>query len=105
MKTTKANLQADGYDVAVISAELLDENGNRITDADEKIKFELKGAGENIGVDNGWEMSVENHKTNSITTYQGRAIVHVQSTKEAGEIKVAATVGNIKSNEVIVVTK
>lgn len=104
INSTKTELTADGYDVAIISAELLDEKGKPITTADQKMEFEILGAGRNIGIDNGWEMSVEPHKTNSITTYQGRAIVHIQSTKESGEIKIVAKSGNISSDELVLIS-
>ena len=100
LNTSKAELQADGYDVAIVSAQLLDENGNPIAVADQKIEFSLSGAGTNIGIDDGWERNVESHQSNAVTTYQGRAIVHVQSTKDEGEFKVYAKVNGLQSNEI-----
>ncbi|ARV16959.1 glycosyl hydrolase family 2 [Polaribacter sp. SA4-12] len=90
ISSTKTTLNADGYDISVITIELLDENGNLIIDADKEVTFNVSGEATNIGIDNGWEMNVQSHKTNKTVTYQGKAILIIQSTKKAGNIKVTA---------------
>ncbi|WP_341220729.1 sugar-binding domain-containing protein [Polaribacter atrinae] len=105
IKSTKKQLKADGYDVAIIKINLLDENGNLITDNEQEITFNLSGPGKNIGVDNGWEMNVQPHKTNVTKTHQGKAILIVQSTNEKGSILVSASVKDIKSNDLAILSK
>jgi len=97
IETTKETLSADGYDVAIITIHLLDENGNLIIDNDQQVSFNLSGPAKNIGIDNGWEMNVQSHKTNKTITHQGKAILIVQTTKEAGEISVSTTNDTIQS--------
>lgn len=101
MNSNKTTLNADGYDVAVVDIKLLDENGTLVTDADTKVTFSVEGEAKNIGVDNGWEMNVQPHKTNSVKTHQGRAVIYVQSTKNKGDIKVEATVDDTISNTIV----
>ncbi|MFC2098614.1 sugar-binding domain-containing protein, partial [Bacteroidota bacterium] len=98
IESSKTGLDADGYDVAVITALLLDEDDNLITDADHEIVFNISGAGYNIGIDNGWEYNIQSHKLNSITTHNGKAIVIIQSTQEKGSITISAKSGDIISN-------
>jgi len=98
ISSTKTSLKADGEDVSVITVKLLDASGNLITDKDQKVDFNLTGPAKNIGVDNGWEMNVQSHQSNSIITHQGKAIIIVQSTNEAGEISITANAGAIQSN-------
>ncbi len=99
IKSDKTTIKADGYDVAVVTINLLDENGTVVTDADTKVTFSVSGEGKNIGVDNGWEMNVQAHKTNSLVTHQGKAVVFIQSTKQKGEITVTATLDSTISKK------
>ncbi len=97
VETTKARLVADGYDVAIVTASLIDEKGNLITDADKEITFNVTGAHKNLGVDNGWEMNVQPHKTNKLVTHGGKAIFIVQSTKEKGAVYINVSQGEVVS--------
>ena len=95
---SKTELLADGTDVSVVEIELLDENGVVISDIDMEVEFIIEGNAKNIGVDNGWEMNVQNHKTNKVSTRLGKAVVFVQSTAQKGTIKVSAKCGKITSD-------
>ncbi|APZ45483.1 glycosyl hydrolase family 2 [Polaribacter reichenbachii] len=99
ISSTKQTLKADGTDVSVITIKLLDKNGNLIIDADKEVTFKLSGPAKNIGIDNGWEMNTQSHKSNSTITHNGKAILIVQATKERGEIKVSATSSTVKSKD------
>lgn len=98
LENTKKELSADGYDVSVITATLLDKNGHLIIDGDTEITFDLQGPGKNIGVDNGWEMNTQPHKSNTVKTHNGKAIIIVQTTKESGIIKVISKSEEVKSD-------
>ncbi len=105
ISSNKQDLKADGYDVAVVSIELLDENEELITDAEEDITFSITGEAENIGVDNGWEKNVSSHKTNSITTHHGKAVVFIQSTNKSGDIEVKASNGTWSTDVLVLKSK
>ena len=102
LRADRTEMQADGYDTAVITLELRDEKGHPITDQDQTVTFEIKGAAKNLGVDNGWERNVQPHKSNTIVTHEGRAVVFVQSTKTKGDIVIKATANGITSNEWVI---
>ncbi|WP_297086491.1 sugar-binding domain-containing protein [uncultured Draconibacterium sp.] len=99
----KTTLKANGYDVTPVLVELLDKNGNPVVDNEQTINFEVSGEGLSIGVDNGWENNIQNPKSNAVETYQGRAIVYIQSTKNSGKISVQAKTKQL-SSETIVIT-
>ena len=105
LHSSKTNIKSDGYDVSVITAELRDEKGTLITDADKPVVFDLSGPGKNIGVDNGWESNVQNHKANSVVTHKGKAVLFVQSTTNSGKIRIKAKSGNLISNEIVISTE
>jgi len=68
-----------------------------LTDSDKEVTFEIIGEGKNIGVDNGWEMNVQPHKTNTLKTHNGKAVVFVQSTQKPGNITVKATTKSLSA--------
>ena len=49
-----------------IEAYLTTAKGDVVPDKDAQITFTVEGEGLNIGVDNGWEKSVQNSKSNMI---------------------------------------
>jgi len=99
ISSTKTMLNADGYDISVITVKLLDENRNQIIDEDKEVTFNISGPATNIGIDNGWEMNIQSHKANTIVTHEGKAIVIIKSTKEKGEIIISASVQDITSGD------
>ncbi|MFY0626712.1 MAG: DUF4982 domain-containing protein [Reichenbachiella sp.] len=105
LTTSKSELTADGYDVAVITAQLLDENGNLVANNDLKIKFGLSGEGKNIGVDNGNENNINAHKSNEVLTHNGKAVIFIQSTEQTGQIELSASGETIKSNTLSIKSK
>ncbi len=96
----RATLQADGEDVSVITVQVTDAQGRAVPTADNRIIFELTGPGKIIGVGNGDPASHEPDQFISSSEtpspvwqrslFNGLAQVIVQSTKEAGEIKLTA---------------
>ncbi|NMH87930.1 sugar-binding domain-containing protein [Flavivirga algicola] len=91
MSSNKQTVKANDYDVAVVTVELLDNNGELITDAEEDITFSMEGDAKNLGVDNGWEKNVSLHKSNTVTTRLGKAVIFVQSTKKKGDVIIKAS--------------
>ena len=90
----RSAIHADGEDASLVTVSVVDAKGSMVPTADNLVHFELSGPGKIIGVGNGdptchepdvcvgnWQRSVCN----------GLAQVIVQSTKEAGEIKLTAT--------------
>ncbi len=84
-------ISADGSDLSFITVKVLDENGNLVPDADNLINFEITGSGFNIGVDNGYQASLEPFKANYRKAFNGKCLLIVQATEDAGEIAVSAS--------------
>ncbi|MDC0584359.1 DUF4982 domain-containing protein [Bacteroidales bacterium] len=103
LKADRTTIKANGYDVVHIEAFMKDANGTIVPNRDWQIKFDIEGVGKNIGVDNGWDHSVQPHKSDYIIPRNGKALLLIQSTRETGEIKISARSGNLKSNEVVVI--
>lgn len=105
IESTKSELNADGYDVAIITAKLVDNEGNLVVDKDQEIEFNLSGDIKSLGVDNGWEMNVQPHKTNKLITHNGKAIIILQATKSRSDVEVEILSGNITSKKINIQVK
>ncbi|MGG7079663.1 Ig-like domain-containing protein, partial [Clostridium sardiniense] len=97
-------ITADGYDLSFITVDVVDENGTLVPDADNLINFEVKGNGKIVGVDNGNAASVERYKDNKRKAFNGKALVIVQSTKNAGSFTLTATSQGLSSDNTTVYT-
>jgi len=95
-------ITADGYDLSFITVDVVDENGTLVPDADNLINFDVKGNGKIVGVDNGNAASVERYKDNKRKAFNGKALVIVQSTKNAGSFTLTATSPGISSDNITV---
>ncbi|WP_111708227.1 glycoside hydrolase family 2 protein [Lutibacter citreus] len=89
-------LQAGGSDLKMIRAYIVDKNGEVITDATNKVHFEVKGEGEILYAN---EKYIKN-----MQAYHGVASVYLQGSINAGEIKIKATSGKIKSGTLTIKT-
>jgi beta-galactosidase len=83
-------INADGEDVSILKVEALDKEGRPVPTADNKIAFNVSGAGKLIGVGNGDPNCQESDEAPRRSLFNGLAQVIIQSTKRAGEIHIEA---------------
>jgi len=95
-------LKADDCDVAVIKVSIKDDKGRVVPTADNLVKFSIEGPGKIIGTGNGNPGSHEPDKAGQRMAYNGYCLVLVQSGKQAGDIRLKASSGNLKGNEVVI---
>lgn len=81
-------LRADGRDIAILKVDLLDERGLPVPTANDKLAFRIAGPGQLIGVGNGDPNSLESDKAPKRSLFNGLAQLIVQSTTQAGNIRV-----------------
>ena len=96
-----AQLHADGKDISHVEFRIVDEHGVCVRNADVEVKFEIAGAAGIIGIGNGDLNSVEDCKTNSHRTFQGRGLAILQTTTTSGSIALKATASGLESASVI----
>ncbi|WP_317171876.1 beta-galactosidase GalB [Spirosoma validum] len=93
-------LKADGKDLSFITVNVLDEQDNLIPDASHLITFNIQGEGELVGVDNGYQASLEPFKANYRKAYNGKCLAIIQTTEKAGKITVNATSEGLQSSTI-----
>ena len=87
----RSTINANGKDLSFITVKITDENGTLVPEADNLVHFELEGEGKIVGVGNGNPMSLEPAKGRERRAFSGMCQVIVQSTGNAGDIKLKAS--------------
>lgn len=106
LSVNRSQLTANGQDVAVITVQLNDFKNRFVPTANKEIFFHLEGPGKIIGVGNGDPASHEPDQFIATDTdkfpqwkrkaFNGLAQIIVQTTQQAGEIKLSATAEGMK---------
>jgi len=98
------SIASDGRDVSHVEVSLVDSAGTLVNSANSLVTFEISGKGRIIGVDSGDIRSHESFKAASRQAYQGRCLVIVQSTPEAGTIRLKATSPGLAGDQIAITT-
>ncbi|NDV94911.1 glycoside hydrolase family 2 protein [Dysgonomonas sp. 521] len=98
-------LKADGKDLSFITVEALDAGGNPVPVADNLINFSVEGNGFIAGTDNGDPTDPDSLKKPARKLFNGKALVVVQSQKEAGTITLRAQSDNLKEAVINIKTR
>jgi beta-galactosidase len=94
-------LNADGRDVAMVTVEALDKEGQTVPTASNLIGFKVAGEGVLLGVGNGDPNCQESDKEPKRSLFNGLAQLIVQSTRHAGEIHIEAAKEGSDGTELI----
>lgn len=87
----RTELTADGYDLAYITVDVLDNKGNLVPDADNLVHFTVKGAGEVTAVGNGDSATIEPFVADYRRAFNGKALLIIRTIKgKVGDIEVSA---------------
>ncbi|MEQ8474273.1 MAG: glycoside hydrolase family 2 TIM barrel-domain containing protein [Marinoscillum sp.] len=90
MSADRTQIAADGQDLSHIEIRIVDEKGVVVPNADQEVTVEVFGNGKLLGLDNG-DLR-DPFAGNSISTYFGKALLTVQSSRAKGKagVKVIA---------------
>ena len=84
-------ITADNQDVAQIRVEVLDAKGNIVPTADNLIKFNLKGNGKLLGLENGDPSDHEPYNSDQRKVFNGLGLAIIQAGKTPGKITLTAS--------------
>ena len=98
----RPEIAADGEDVCMLEIRVLDARGRMVPRADDLVSIEVTGNGRLIGVGNGNPSSHEPDKGERRRAFNGRCLAIVQSTREAGEIRLRATAAGLAPAEIVI---
>lgn len=87
----KNTLKADGKDIIFLRIAALDENGERVANARNRIKVEVSGAGRLVGLDSGDSTDYDSYKGNSKRLFSGMITAMIGATRKSGDINITVT--------------
>lgn len=87
----RTELIADGQDTVPITVGVVDAAGRIVPTADNKILFEVSGAGSNAGVGNGDPSCHEPNQANYRSAFNGYCMVLARAARTAGTLRVTAS--------------
>ncbi len=98
-------LLANGEDLAFITVEAFDADGNLVENARNRVQVTVTGAGRLLGIDNGDSADFDEHKGISRRLFGGKLLAVVASKKEAGEINIKVSSKGLPDTELILTSK
>ena len=98
-------VQANGEDLSFVTVEAVDAEGHVRTDADSLVQFTINGPGLIAAVGNGDAEDPASYQGTQRKLYQGRALVVVRTTKNAGKIQLSAATAGISAGRVEIEAK
>jgi beta-galactosidase len=93
----RARIAADGEDLSVVVAQIVDSQGRVVPTAADDVTFTVSGPGRVIGVGNGDPSSHEPDRASKRKAFNGLCMALVQSQKTPGEIRVEASAPGLAS--------
>lgn len=99
----RTTIAADGYDLSYITIDCTDSEGNFMPTAMNQLYFELSGAGELVGVDNGNAAGGESLKGKQMKLFNGKALAIVRSLRgTSGKITLTVSGDSVESNAITI---
>lgn len=96
----KTTLTADGQDLVYIIAEVVDQQGRLVPDADFPLNFGIIGDAVIVGAGNADMSSTNIYTSPNVTSWKGRAMAVVKSTNKKGDAILKVTSPKLKSASV-----
>ncbi|MBN1116571.1 MAG: DUF4982 domain-containing protein [Bacteroidales bacterium] len=97
-------INADSDDLSFITVDILDNENIFVPLADNMVNFTVTGPARIVGVDNGNQTSHEPFKANYRKAFNGKCLVILKSTGEAGRVTLTATSESLKSQTITINT-
>jgi len=99
----RRRILADGRDLSMVTAQIVDKAGNVVPEADALVHFDIAGSGQVIGVGNGNPTSLEADQATQRKAFNGLCQAIVQSRGGSGTIKVSGSSAGLVAGTVLVV--
>ncbi len=104
LSTDRSLINADGKDLAFVTARVVDRNGNRVPDADNLIRFSSTGTCSIRATDNGYQADLTPFKSPDRKCWKGMALVILQSSIKKGNSTLTAKADGLISASLTIKT-
>jgi beta-galactosidase len=96
----RETIQADGQDLSFVTVEAVDANERLDQSAAQEVQFSISGPGVIAGVGNGDGQDADSYHSERRKLYQGRALVVIRSSRQAGEVQLRASAPGLSADSV-----
>lgn len=103
IKADRSEITSNRNDLAYVTVDLVDADGLRVPNEDQKVSFTIEGEGEIAAVGNANPREPKSFQANFCNTFQGRNIVIIRPTGKPGIVKLKAFAGGAKPSELQIV--
>ncbi|MDF2938243.1 MAG: glycoside hydrolase family 2, partial [Paenibacillaceae bacterium] len=93
----KLQMQADGTDLVFVEIEMVDEAGQTVDNANNRVQVEVSGAGRLLGLDNGDSTDYDPYKGLSRRLFSGKLMAIIGATLTSGSIRVTVSSSRMES--------
>lgn len=97
LKADKTEMFSDKNDLVFVTVNITDKNDVLAPRADNLVKFEVTGGGKIVGVDNGYQASLEPFKAEQRKAFNGKCLVIIQSNGKNETVQLRATSEGLES--------
>lgn len=101
IESDNSKAKADGRDLLFFTISTIDDRGNVVENACDRVSVNVTGAGRLIGLDNGDSTDFDSYKGISRRLFNGKLLAIVQTDINPGEIKIEVTGKGLKSASVV----
>ena len=105
VKADRTIVQANGEDLSYVTVEAVDAEGRLEPHADQEVLFSISGPGVIAAVGNGDGQDAESYHADRRKLFQGRALVIVRTSRQAGAIKLTAKTSGFADGSVTIEAK
>lgn len=98
----RETLSANGSDLLYVTVDIVDKDGNRVPGADNKVTFEVSGAGRLVGLDNGSSPDHQSYQDNNRNVFSGQLVGIVQAAEVPGKVDIRISSEGLESTAVTI---
>lgn len=100
LECDKTTMLANGEDMIFVEISALDDEGNFVANANNRLTVTVSGAGRLMGLDNGDSTDYDQYKTVSRRLFSGRLVAMIGATDRVGDINVEVSSKGIKTQRI-----
>jgi beta-galactosidase len=104
LKPDRKVITANGRDLSFVEISTVDQDGNYVANARNRMNVSVTGAGRLVGLDNGDSTDYDNYKGSSRRLFSGKLMAIVESTLQEGDVNIAVTSKGLKDASVTIKT-
>ena len=97
----KRSMLANGRDLIFLRISVLDENGEPVANARNRVKVEVNGAGRLVGLDSGDSTDYDSYKGNSKRLFSGMLTAIIGATFDSGDINISVSSKGLPTSRLV----